>query len=137
MIRARMSELDLADLGDDIWDELSPRATVALVKGATVIVEAWKRNLSRPGSASTASPAGEPPEMDRGKFRDSIQLFKVSRTKYGIRQGYGSTHPAAGLHEFGGSVSKDGVKRIYPPRPSARPAEASTEAEVEGILDAI
>lgn len=131
-----MSELQLADLGDEIWDELNPRAGNAVIRGAQRIVDAAKANLSRPGSARTASPAGTAPEQDSGKLRDSMQLIGVPRrTKYAVRQQYGSTHPGAGVLEFGGSITQDGVKRMYPPRPYMRPAEASTEAEVEGILD--
>lgn len=133
MIKVRLSELELADMGDEIWDDLFPRAEAAARRGAEMIVARAKQNLSRPGSASTASQPGEPPEMDSGRLKDSMQVFGVKTTKYSVRAEYGSDHPAAGLHEWGGSVQG----RTYPPRPYLRPAEDATAAEVDELVRAL
>lgn len=163
MIRVRFSDTDMLALGDDSIDELMDRAEVALDKAVDVVVAEARRNLSRPadraegetiafrqrgrvfsrkgrtaqftGTRVSGAAAGEPPRLRSGELRDSLQAGKTKRTKYGIRKEYGSDHPAAGLHEFGGSITQGGRKRLYPPRPYLRPAEASTQDEVERILE--
>lgn len=138
MIRVRLSELELAGFGDEIWDELAPRAEKATGEGAGMIVAAARVNLSRrQGTKRTAAPAGEPPEYDLGALHDSVKVGKARRTKYGVRQEYGSDHVAAGLHEFGGTVKQDGEIHRYPPRSYLRTAEEETRAEVERRLEEV
>jgi phage gpG-like protein len=161
-MRVKMSELELDDLGDEIWEELEPRAASALSRAAGRVIARAMLNLSRPsqseastiefkqrgrvfsrkgrqvqfaGSRRIASAANEPPRMISGELRDSIKMLGAPRrSKYSISQDYGSEHPAAGLHEFGGTVAQNGITRTYPPRPYMRPAEAATADEVDEIL---
>lgn len=133
MIKVRMSELELADLGEEIWDDLKPRAEAAARRGAEIIVARAKANLSRPGTPQTSSAPGSAPEMDTGRLRNSMQVFGVKVTKSSIRAEYGSDEPDAGLHEWGGSVGK----RVYPPRPYMRPAEDAVAAEVDELVRAL
>jgi hypothetical protein len=136
MIRVRFGETDMLALGDDSIDELMDRAEAALDKAVDVVVAEAQLNLrKRQGTRKTAAPAGESPEQDEGDLLLSVKPGRVRRTKYGVRKEYGSDHPSAGLHEFGGTITQRGKKRTYPPRPYLRPAEATTEAEVERILE--
>lgn len=137
MIRVRMSELEIDDLGEDIWADLYPRAEAKLREAAPVILAEARRNLSRRrGSRRTAAPAGEPPEYDSGDLSRSLKTFRVRKTKYSVALEYGSDHRAAGLHEFGGSVTQDdGGVHIFPPRPYMRPAEDRAYDEVTAILE--
>lgn len=135
-MRVRMSALELEDaFGDDIWEEMQERAVPAVVEAADVIVAAAKLNLSR-DRGGEAAPGGEAPGRITGDLQSSIELLgKARQSKYSISQSYGSKHPGAGLHEFGGTVTQSGVTRIYPPRPYIRPAEDQTADEVEQILE--
>lgn len=136
MIRAKLSDLDLLGMVEETREELlaaiEPRVTAA----AEVIVAEAQINLRRrQGTKATASPPGEPPEQDEGDLLLSVKVGRRRRTKYGVRQEYGSDHPSAGLHEWGGSTTRNGKKRIYPPRPYLRPAEDAMEPRVRRILD--
>ena len=138
MIKVRLSEFDIHGLGDEVWDELQSRAETAVSEGVEMIVEAAHRNLSRrKGTKRTAAPAGEPPELDTGGLLRSVKAGKVRRTKYGVRQEYGSAHPAAGLHEFGGTVKRRGKLRRYPARSYLRAAEEQVREAVTQRLEAL
>jgi len=138
MIRARIRETDALNLAEEALDELMPTLEAATQRAAQVIVTEAQLNLrKRQGSRGTASPAGEPPEMDEGDLLRSVKAGRTRKTKYSVRTEYGSEHPAAGLHEFGGTVTKGGAKRTYPPRPYMRPAEESSRAEVDRIVDGV
>ncbi|MDQ3275170.1 MAG: hypothetical protein M3Q39_09115, partial [Actinomycetota bacterium] len=107
MIRVRLSELEIQDIGDELWDELQPRAEKAVADGVDLILTAARANLARRrGTRRTAAPAGEAPEFDTGTLHDSLKAGKARRTKYGVHQKYGSEHVSAGLHEFGGTVKQ-------------------------------
>lgn len=135
-MRVRLSELDIDDLGEGIWEDIYARAEPKLRQGAEVIMGEARRNLSRRrGTKRTASPAGEAPEYDSGELSRSLKTFRLRKSKYTIGLEYGSDHPAAGLHEFGGTASRDKGARIYPPRPYLRPAEDRTGDEVTEILE--
>lgn len=137
MIRVRMSELDLIDLGDDIWEEIYPRAERALEKGVDVILDRARANLRRRigSTPRSASPAGEPPEYDSGELERSLKPGPVRRSKYRIQKSYGSDHRAAGLHEFGGRVVHGEKVQVYPARPYMRPAEEATREELDRIIE--
>lgn len=134
-MRARLSELELIGLGDEIWEEFFPRAEAALGEAVDLVVAEAKTNLSRAkGTKLTVAAAGEPPEYDEGELHDSVRPGKVRKTKYSIRKEYGSEHPGAGLHEFGGTITQNGVTRAYPPRPYMRPAEEKVADEIDAML---
>lgn len=138
MIRVRMSELELAGLGDEIWDVLQPRAEAAVGDGVGMIVAAARVNLARRrGTRQSAAPAGAAPELDEGELLQSVKAGKLKRTKYSVRADYGSDHVSAGLHEFGGTVKQDGEVHRFPARPYLRPAEEQTRAEVEKRLEEV
>jgi hypothetical protein len=137
MFRARLSELEVLDLvgeAEDIREELFNRAEPKLSEAGDLVVGAIKANLSRRrGTKRTASPPGEPPELD--ELRDSWKKGRLRRTRNSIRQEYESDHPGAGLHEFGGTVTQNGRTRRYLPRPYVRPAEEQTEKAIEALLE--
>jgi hypothetical protein len=137
MMRVRLSELELHDLGEEVWDELAPRAEAAVREGVGMILAQARVNLSRPGSKRTAAPAGTPPEMDEGELRASLEAGKLTRNRHGVRQDYGSDHESAGLHEFGGTVTREGRTRRYPPRSYLRAAEEQVRDAVEKRLEEI
>lgn len=134
MIRLRLTEVDVLGLPESSREDLMAAIEPLLDPAVDLIVSAARSNLSRRrGTASTAAPIGEPPEYDEGQLHDSIRAGETKRTLYSVRKEYGSDHPAAGLHEYGGTTK--GTKRLYPARPYMRPAEAQTEDEVSRILD--
>lgn len=140
-MRVYITEAQLDGIGDELWEELEPRTEKALAEGAQLIVDAAQLNLRRRrGTGRSTAPAGEAPEFDTGELHDSVKLLgKVRRSKYQVRQGYGSQHPASILHEYGGLTKGGvgGVPRRYPARPYLRPAEEQTREAVEARLDAL
>lgn len=161
MIRSRLSESDLLGMVEETREELLEQLAPRTQAGAELIVKRAKRNLAlKRGTAATASEPGSPPQYVSGELHDSVKVFRTRKTKYSVRTEYGSDHPAAGVHEWGGTVggirstgrnrerdeameqgaalvghSVFGAKRTYPPRPYLRPAEDSAEGEVRKILD--
>lgn len=136
-MKVRFSELELDEMLDGIREEMVERFEAAVVKSAERIVTEGQVNLRRrQGTPDTPAPAGESPQQIEGDLLLSLKLLgKPRKTKYSVRQNYGSEHESAGLHEFGGTITQNGKKRIYPPRPYIRPAEAATEDEVRTILE--
>lgn len=136
MIRSRLSESDLLGMVEETREELLEQLAPRTQAGAELIVKRAKRNLAlKRGTAATASEPGSPPQYVSGELHDSVKVFRTRKTKYSVRTEYGSDHPAAGVHEWGGTIAREGVDRLYPPRPYLRPAEDSAEGEVRKILD--
>lgn len=136
-MKIRFSEVELDGLGDDIWEELVPRAEAALNVGVEIIVNQIQLNLSRPGTPRTSSAPGTPPEKDDGDLQKSVVAGKIRRRKHSVSKSYEVGFPSAPLHEYGGVVVQNGVKRVFPPRPFVRPAEASTEIAVTAALESL
>ncbi len=135
MMRARLTEADLLGMVEESREELMASVEPRLNEAVDVVVRAAKSNLARQrGTRATAAAPGQPPEYDTGELHDSVKPMRIRKTKYAIRKEYGSEHPSAGLHEWGGTVTRNGVKRTYPPRPYLRPAEEASAEEVDRIL---
>ena len=136
MIKVRLSDTDLLGMAEETREELMDAIAPKAHRGAQKIIAEAQINLRRrQGTARTAAPAGESPEQDEGDLLLSMKVFRTRKTKYGVRVYYGSNHPSAGLHEWGGTITHNGVKRTYPPRPYLRPAEDATASEVNRILE--
>jgi hypothetical protein len=136
-VRVRFSEVEIDHMGDEAWEELIPRASAALERAVPVVVDKIKENLSRRGTARTASAPGQPPEFDTGDLYRAVRPGKFRKRKYGLSKEYVVDFPSGLLHEYGGVINQNGVKRVFPPRPFVRPAEAATETQVTAILEAL
>lgn len=147
MIRLEERVIGIEGISRELVMEERKRSRSALSKSSTVMARAMRNNLSRRRGPSAP---GSPPARLIGALRDTVGKDRPRRRGeemfvtigIGVGKAKGAkviawkakginVYEYAALHEHGG-IGADG--RRYPPRPYARPAEESSEAEIDRII---
>lgn len=145
MIRAYVSgdEQELADLANEMYEELQPRMIRAVEAGAAVLHGTVRQLLSRITPEDEKPTPGGPPARRTGELHDAIQVRPGKKRGLSVVASVGVWHPSpkersriarkAAALEYGG---RDQKGRVHPPYPFMRPAEQASAEEVRAAVDA-
>lgn len=124
------SEGSLDGIANQVWDEMVPRAKMAVNAGADMVLDHMDQLLSRP---SPAAP-GEPPGELLGELRASLRKLPLRVLRWSVRSGIETRHPGANRLEFGKTDSK-GRKTF--PHPYVRPTFQALKGRLDRLFEAV
>jgi hypothetical protein len=128
---------------DEFWSEALPRAVRAVLKGVLIYEGAVKRKLSTAGKGRIyksrsrthrASLPGDPPALDTGRLRGSVDHTEPKVTRHAVEAQVGTNVEYARRLERGG---RDSRGRYIAPRPEWEPAFRESEAAIDAALGEI
>ena len=123
---------DKIDLADELIEEFHAQAKDAVSDAAEIWLDAIRRLLSlRQGTKQTASPEGEPPELDTGALARSFRKIPAQVRGNVAGSGIKSNDPGAARLEWG-KTDVRGIRTL--PHPYLLRSIAETRDEITALL---